>query len=219
MSCIRLGLFAAGFFLLGLVNLSFAQRAAPALDGPGDASINRPVSNIGGVAGQELSMLYTRSIGRGFSVSGQETLVRAGNQVNINTIGLDRGAAPIQSSFGTGGRVASFGTGKGMGRGKKPFSSVSSRPTVSPYLSLFADTLSDGVLPNYTTFTRPQLQQQRFNDQMQRQNMEMERRVQAISAKPAFQNPRGSETQAPTGHPAMFSNTGRYYPANMQRRR
>ena len=219
MSCIRMGWFSAGFFLLGLVNLSFAQPAAPALGGPSDASINRPVSNIGGVAGQELNMLYTRSIGRGFTVSGQENLVRQTNRVNINTIGLDRGAVPIQSSFGTGGRVASFGVGAGIGSGKKPFASVSSRPTVSPYLSLFADTLSDGVLPNYTTFTRPQLQQQRFNDQMQRQNMEMERRVQAISAKPAFQNPRGSETQAPTGHPAMFSYTGSYYPANMQRKR
>ena len=219
MSCIRMRWFAAGFFFLGMVNLSFAQRAAPALDGPGDASINRPVSNIGGVAGRELSMLYTRSIGRGFTVSGQENLVRQTNRIPINTIGLDRGAVPIQSSFGTGGRAASFGAGSGIGRGKKPFASVSSRPTVSPYLSLFADTLSDGVLPNYTTFTRPQLQQQRFNDQVQRQNMEMERRVQAISAKPAFQNPRGSETQAPTGHPAMFSYTGSYYPANMQRRR
>ena len=219
MSCIRMGWFSAGFFLLGLVNLSFAQPAAPGVSGPSDSSINRPVSNIGGVAGQELSMLYTRSIGRGFSVSGQENLVRQTNRIPINTIGLDRGAVPIQSSFGTGGRVASFGVGGGIGSGKKPFASVSSRPTVSPYLSLFADTLSDGVLPNYTTFTRPQLRQQRFNDQMQRQNMEMERRVQAISAKPAFQNPRGSETQAPTGHPAMFSYTGSYYPANMQRRR
>ena len=108
MSCIRMGWFSAGFFLLGLVNLSFAQPAAPGVSGPSDSSINRPVSNIGGVAGQELSMLYTRSIGRGFSVSGQENLVRQTNRIPINTIGLDRGAVPIQSSFGTGGRAVSY---------------------------------------------------------------------------------------------------------------
>ena len=217
MSCVRMGWFSVWFFSLGLANLSFAQPTPMSYSSPTDSDINSPISGAGGVAGQQLNRIYARSIGRGFTVSGQENLVRQGNQVNINTVGLDRGASPTQSSFGNSGRMASFGVG--MGRGKKPFSSVSSRPTVSPYMTLFADTLNDSVLPNYTTFTRPQLNQQRFNDQVQRQNLELERRVQAISAQSAFVNPRGSETQAPTGHPAMFSNTGRYYPGNFRRRR
>ncbi len=216
MSCVRMGWFSVWFFLLGLANLSFAQSTPRSSNGPTDADINRPVSDIGGVVGQELNRIYSRGIGRGFTVSGVESLIGQRNRVGINTIGLDRGAAPTQSSLGRGRGAPSFGVG--MSRGKKPFSTVSSRPTVSPYMSLFVDTLNDAVLPNYSTFTRPQLQQQRFNDDMRRQNMEMERRVQAISAQSAFASPRGSETQYPTGHPAMFSNTGRYYPANLRRR-
>ena len=217
MSCVRVGWFSVWFFLLGLANLSFAQATSRGPNNPTDADINRPISDTGGVAGQELNRIYSRGIGRGFSVSGVENLVGQRNRVRINTIGLDRGVAPAQSSLGRGGRASSFGVGRGSG--KKPFSTVSSSPTVSPYMSLFVDTLNDAVLPNYTTFTRPQLQQQRFNDDMRRQNMEMERRVQSISAQSAFASPRGSETQYPTGHPAMFSNTGRYYPANNLRRR
>jgi hypothetical protein len=211
-----MGWFSVWFFSLVLANLGFAQPVPLNRSAPTDRDITAPVSRAGGVAGQELNRIYTRSIGRGFTVSGQENMVRRGNQININTMGLDRGAAPIQSSFGRSGRMPGFGVG--MSRGKKPFSSVSSRPTVSPYMSMFADTLNDSVLPSYTTFTRPQLNQQRFNDQMQRQNLEMERRVQSISARSAFVNPRGSETQAPTGHGAMFSNTGRFYPGNFRRR-
>jgi hypothetical protein len=213
-----MGWFSVWFFLLGMANLTFAQPTPRSSNTLTDADINRPVSKTGGVVGQELNRIYARGIGRGFTVSGQENIVGQANRIGINTIGLDRGAAPTQSSLGRNGngRAPSFGVG--MGRGQKPFSTVSSRPTVSPYMSLFVDTLNDAVLPNYTTFTRPQLQQQRFNDDMRMRNLEMERRVQSISAQSAFASPRGSESQHPTGHPAMFSNTGRYYPANLQRR-
>jgi hypothetical protein len=56
------------------------------------------------------------------------------------------------------------------------------------------------------------LQQQQINQQVQRQNMDLARRMQAISAQSDF-NPRGSESQFPTGHQTVYRYYGRFYPA------
>ena len=98
-------------------------------------------------------------------------------------------------------------------RASKPFSSVSSSPTVSPYLNLFRDDLDGSGDFNYQTLVRPQLNQLQLNQQFQNQNVELNRRVQAISAQRNYANPAGSEQIYPTGHPTAFGYHGRYYPA------
>jgi hypothetical protein len=107
----------------------------------------------------------------------------------------------------------------GASRASKPFSSVGSSPTVSPYLNLFRDDFDGGGDFNYQTLVRPQFQQLATNQQFQRQNLEISQRVQQISAQGAFQNPAGSEQQYPTGHSTAFGYYGRYYPGMTQQRK
>jgi hypothetical protein len=71
---------------------------------------------------------------------------------------------------------------------------------------------------NYQTLVRPMQQQQRFNEQIQRESMEIARRLQSIAAQPDF-NPQGSESQYPTGHKTVFNYTGHYYPMPVRQRR
>jgi hypothetical protein len=106
--------------------------------------------------------------------------------------------------------------GIGSSGGAKPFSSVSPTPTVSPYLNLFREDLGGNDDLNYQTLVRPQIEQQRTNAMLQRQNEELARRVQSISAQRDF-TPGGAENQYPTGHPTQFNYHGRYYPS-MRRR-
>jgi hypothetical protein len=96
----------------------------------------------------------------------------------------------------------------------KPFSSVTPTPTVSPYLNLFREDLGGNDDLNYQTLVRPQLDQQRINAQVQRQNMEIARHVQSLSAQRDY-NPQGSESQYPTGHPTAFNNLGSFYPSSL----
>jgi len=98
----------------------------------------------------------------------------------------------------------------------KPFSGVTPSPTVSPYLNLFREDLSGNGDLNYQTLVRPQLEQQRVNAQVQRQNLEMTRRVQSLSARSDY-NPQGNQNQYPTGHPTVFNYHGRYYPSARRR--
>jgi hypothetical protein len=99
----------------------------------------------------------------------------------------------------------------------KPFSTVSPTPTVSPYLNLFREDLGGNDDLNYQTLVRPQLEQQRTNALLQRQNEELSRRVQSISAQRDY-NPGGAQNQYPTGHPTVFNYHGRYYPSAARRR-
>jgi len=100
----------------------------------------------------------------------------------------------------------------------KPFSSVTHSPTVSPYMNLFRDDLTGESDLNYQTLVRPQLDQQRVNAQVQRQNMEIARRVQSISARSDYGNPGGAQDQYPTGHPTSFRYYSHFYPALSGRR-
>lgn len=104
--------------------------------------------------------------------------------------------------------------GLGLGassRSSKPFSSYSSQPTVSPYLNLFRTDLNGGGNFNYSTLVQPQLQQQQLNQQLERQNLQTNRRLQAIAAQSDY-NPEGSKDQYPTGHQTVYQYTGHYYP-------
>lgn len=114
----------------------------------------------------------------------------------------------LPSSSGSGPRL---GLGAGTAtRSSKPFSSYSSSPTVSPYLNLFRTDLSTGGNFNYSTLVQPQLQQQQFNQQLERQALQANRRIQSIAAQADY-NVQGSKDQYPTGHQTVFNYFGRYY--------
>jgi hypothetical protein len=105
-------------------------------------------------------------------------------------------------------------------RSSKPFSSYTSAPTVSPYLNLFRTDLNTGSNFNYSTLVQPQLQQQQMNQQLERQALQTNRRLQSISAQSDY-NPQGAKDVYPTGHQTVFNYWGRYYqtPQVRQKRR
>lgn len=119
-------------------------------------------------------------------------------------------AATRSSSISSTSRVPSFSSSTP----KKPFANASLGSTISPYLNLFSGS-SDGfgldTVDNYNVLVRPQLQQQRVNQQVQRQQQQLNQRVQAISAQAAF-TPQGSEQIMATGHQTSFGYYSRFYP-------
>lgn len=116
-------------------------------------------------------------------------------------------------------RAATFGVGTAgsSGVGGKPFSSVMQSPTVSPYMNLFRTDLSGNDDLNYQTLVQPQLRQMEFNRQVNIQEQQITRRVQAIAAQNAFA-PRGSTSIMPTGHGAAHRYYSHYYPGMYRRR-
>jgi hypothetical protein len=103
-----------------------------------------------------------------------------------------------------------------LARPNKPFSSISRGPSVTPYLALEQPFSNSAT--NYYTLVRPQLEQQRINQQMQRQTELMQRQISQVSAQPPM-NVAGSEVMTPTGHPAVYMNYGGYYQTPAPRRR
>jgi hypothetical protein len=91
---------------------------------------------------------------------------------------------------------------------QKPFSSYTPGPSVSPYLALSAPFTSTAT--NYYTQVRPQIEQQRINEQMAQRNAALQRQLNAIAAQGPY-DPQGSDVRAPTGHAAVFMNYGGYY--------
>lgn len=119
-------------------------------------------------------------------------------------------------------RAASFGTVSSR-QAVKPFTGATTSPTSSPYLGLF-DINLDGDSVAFNQRVQPALQQQAANRQLQRQQQQQIRlqqqqsqedaainiQLQQILARPTF-NPSGSQRTPPTGHPAVFGNTSRYF--------
>jgi hypothetical protein len=101
-----------------------------------------------------------------------------------------------------------------LGRAK-PFSSISRGPSVTPYLAL--DQPFSNTATNYYTLIRPQLEQQRINQNQDRQNQLMQRQLSQVASRPPY-DPTGSETMAPTGHTAVYMNYGGYYQVPPPRR-
>jgi hypothetical protein len=161
----------------------------------------KPISKPGGYAQQELQQIYIQSIGSGYSSDSLNRNIM--NSARANTPSYRRNTpAPV------GPRI---GLGVGPSAAPKPFTSYSPAPTVSPYLNLFREDLEGGGDFNYNTLVRPQLQQQQFNQQVQRQGLAVERQLQAFAAQSDF-NPQGSTSQLPTGHQTVFRYYGRYHP-------
>jgi hypothetical protein len=91
---------------------------------------------------------------------------------------------------------------------RKPFTGASSGGSVSPWLAL-SDPFTSSA-HNYYTQVRPQLEQQRLNQQMAARNQQLQRQLNDLAAQPPY-DPTGSQNMAPTGHAAAFFNYGGYY--------
>lgn len=126
-------------------------------------------------------------------------------------IGLYQGASAPPSAVPRRAQAANFGAPIGAPT-SKPFSNVSRSPTVSPYMNLFNDSITGDNDFNYQTIVRPQLQQQQFNQQVQRQSAQLNQRMSALSARNDY-NISGNQEVMPTGHSATFRYHSRFYPA------
>ena len=96
------------------------------------------------------------------------------------------------------------------GRKSKPFANLQRTPTLSPYLSLTRGDDEGSVLPNYFTFVRPQLEQQRFNQKQQKRIQTLDQQFRQFSAQGAF-SPTGSTEIRATGHETRFRNLSHFY--------
>jgi hypothetical protein len=190
----------AAMLLFGVCAIAKSQ--APVFGNP------RPASDPGGFAGSELRSIYGQDIGQGFSIAST-------NQQTLNN-------ARIRTPYPGSGQISSprprIGLGVGTTAPSKPFSGYTPEPTVSPYLNLFREDFDGNSDFNYQALVRPMLQQQQFNQQMQRQSMELARRMQSMAAQSDF-TPQGSTSQYPTGHQTVFGYYGHYYPGLNVRRR
>ncbi|MCI0353163.1 MAG: hypothetical protein L0Z53_27405, partial [Acidobacteriales bacterium] len=142
-----------------------------------------------GYAATEMSRIMRQDLGTGYTGE------------SLNRIALNSARANVANVGQQSTRPGPIGLGPATATGpaNKPFSSFSPSPTVSPYLNLFREDLDGNSDFNYQTLVRPQLQQQQFNQQQQRQNLDINARLQQISAQADF-NPQGSQSQYPTGH-------------------
>jgi hypothetical protein len=162
----------------------------------------KPVSNVGGPTGQNLNQIYQSGVGQGFT----------GSSLNLLSLQYSKAQTPYVGQSST--QRSAIGAGQPLGLGgsaaDKPFSSYSPGPTTSPYLNLFREDLSGSDDLNYNTLVRPQLQQQQFNEQSQRQALELNRRMQTLSAQADF-NVQGDKNEFPTGHKTLYHNYLHYY--------
>jgi hypothetical protein len=166
----------------------------------------RPVSQTGGYGGTELGNIYREDVGRGYSVQCLKNIALENARARIGNYGQ----MSVRPNEG-GRRGGGYNFQTSNNNVGKPFAGFSPSPTVSPYLNLFRDDFDGSSDFNYNTLVRPMLQQQQFNQQQQRQNMETARRLQSMSAQSDF-NPEGSTEQYPTGHPTAYRYYGHFHP-------
>jgi hypothetical protein len=91
------------------------------------------------------------------------------------------------------------------GSGRKSYSNVLSRPTVSPYLNLLRPDASPAQ--NYYTLVRPQVDQRNATLQ---QGSEIDSLRREVKSSSAFRGAARSQ-MSPTGHHAGFLNHSRFY--------
>jgi hypothetical protein len=170
----------------------------------------KPLSGLSGPTGEAMRDIYRTSVGQGYTSQ------------SLNTIALQYARERVPY---VGQSTTRTTTGPSLGIGAnnlidKPFSSFSPSPTVSPYLNLFREDFEGNSDLNYNTLVQPQLQQQQFNQQVQRQAIDQARRLETLSARVDF-NPQGAKDEFPTGHRTVYRYTGHYYqmPTTRQRRR
>ncbi len=92
----------------------------------------------------------------------------------------------------------------------KPYQGLQPTPSISPYLALDQRETEGGV-PNYYMFVKPQLDQQATNHQLQLQNRRLQQQLRRASTGGIL--PRTTSGGIPTtGHSTQFMNQGGYYP-------
>lgn len=201
-----------GLILVGMAGIVPTASAQTATDSNKDLGVTKPRSTSGSYTRNELRNIYQQDVGQGYTSQSLNSIALRNAQARVGYVG--------QSTPGTSGALRpSSVSSLAPGRSAKPFNSVSSSPTVSPYMNLFREDLDGNSDLNYQTLVRPQFQQMQQNQQFERQNMELNYKVQSISAQSAFQNPAGSENIYPTGHQTAFGYYGRYYPTMSQPQR
>lgn len=90
----------------------------------------------------------------------------------------------------------------------KPFANTVGQGSVTPWLALSQPFTSPTT--NYFSNVRPQLEQQRMNQQMATRNAQLQHQLNSLAAQAPY-DPTGSERMAPTGHVAAYMNYGGYY--------
>ena len=101
--------------------------------------------------------------------------------------------------------------GRSLNSRSKPFEGLRQSPTLSPYLNLLRDGgLDGGGLPNYHTFVRPTLEQQRVNQQQQRSINRVGSEVRAVNRQ-LISDPLRSAGLRPTGHQTTYMYHSHYY--------
>jgi len=117
--------------------------------------------------------------------------------------------------FGAGGvNRTTYGGASSSSNRSKPFSSINRGPAVSPYLAL---SNSFNQVSDYYNIVRPQREQARANERLQRQTQLNQRRLNQIAARGPY-DLQGNDNLAPTGHSATymffdnFQSTGNFFP-------
>jgi len=78
-------------------------------------------------------------------------------------------------------------------------------------MNLFRTDLDGNDDLNYQTLVQPQLRQMEYNRQFSIQEQQINRRIQALSARNAY-SPQGSPNLMPTGHGATHRYYSHFYP-------
>ena len=98
-------------------------------------------------------------------------------------------------------------------RGGKPFQSVPTQSTVSPYLYLYGNSTNGSELPNYFAFVRPQMDQMEASRQQQREIQQLRNQLQKMSPTPTGGEPHQSASMNTAAH---YMDTAQFY-RRMQR--
>jgi hypothetical protein len=93
---------------------------------------------------------------------------------------------------------------------QKPFSSFNRSSGLTPYMGLLASNPFTSTTDNYFSVVRPQIEQQKINEQLQQRNLQLQHQLNDIALKGAA-NPQGDPEHAPTGHVSVYMNYGGYY--------
>ncbi|QDV72328.1 hypothetical protein [Botrimarina mediterranea] len=198
---------AVAAFALSLPTMASAQ-SVPV----GGGQVSLPVA-AAAASDSAMRQIRTESVGSGYTVEAIKNGI-----INQNrAFGASTGFFPVATANSS---LSSGPVSSGLVGGSKPFSGLQPSSTVSPYLNLFnqGPTGRSQTLDNYNLLVRPMLDQQRTNSQMQRQQQQMNMKVQAISARPDFEAA-GSQNIIPTGHQTGFGYYSHFYPGkNINRR-
>lgn len=193
---------------LRLVAATAAVALSLAAENPAGAQFD--LRSSGGAAAPLLAGIRQESVGNNYTIDA----INNGILTQARAYGASNGLGAVQTAnTSIGPRPTSRIPSASFGAAQKPFANVSSGSTVSPYLNLFNTGVGGGfqTIDNYNVLVRPQLEQQRVNQQLQRQQQQLNQRVQAISAQSDFE-PGGSEQIIATGHQTGVRFYSHFYP-------